>query len=133
MTRNQWEPPASWTVNSSPPLIVTSSFLVHCPTLPVPTPFLIPNLRFPGVLNYRINKLFQIPPDLVEKSQDIDMAEIILSRIRRPNAVQRLCRNRDFLRSGTINNDSLEVTVFTDLSEGFSQPEECIQKTPYRL
>jgi hypothetical protein len=36
----------------------------------------------------------QIPPDLVVKSQDIDIAEIILSRIRRPKAVQTLCRNR---------------------------------------
>jgi hypothetical protein len=36
----------------------------------------------------------QIPPDLVVESQAIDMAEIILSRIRRPNAVQTLCRNR---------------------------------------
>jgi hypothetical protein len=35
-----------------------------------------------------------IPPDLVVKSQAIDMAEIILSRIRRPNAVHTLCRNR---------------------------------------
>jgi hypothetical protein len=37
---------------------------------------------------------FQIPLDLVVKSQVIDMAEIILSRIRRPNAVHTLCRNR---------------------------------------
>jgi hypothetical protein len=36
----------------------------------------------------------QIPPDLVVKSQAIDITEIILSRIRRPNAVQTLCRNR---------------------------------------
>jgi hypothetical protein len=37
---------------------------------------------------------FQIPPDLVVKSQVIDITEITLSRIRRPNAVQTLCRNR---------------------------------------
>jgi hypothetical protein len=36
----------------------------------------------------------QIPPDLVVKSQAIDITEIILSRVRRPNAVQTLCRNR---------------------------------------
>src|SRR5262245_14218608 len=37
---------------------------------------------------------FQIPPDLVVKSQAIDIAEINSSRIRRPNAVPILCRNR---------------------------------------
>jgi hypothetical protein len=37
---------------------------------------------------------FQIPPNLVVKPQPIDIAEIILSRIRRPNAVPTLCRNR---------------------------------------
>jgi hypothetical protein len=36
----------------------------------------------------------QIPPDLVVKSQAIDITEVILSRIRRPNTVQTLCRNR---------------------------------------
>jgi hypothetical protein len=45
-------------------------------------------------LSLRLNGKNQIPPDLVVKSQAIDMAEIILSRIRRPNAVQTLCRNR---------------------------------------
>jgi hypothetical protein len=39
-------------------------------------------------------QLFQIPPDLVVKSQTIDITKIILSRSRRPNAVQTLCRNR---------------------------------------
>jgi site-specific recombinase XerD len=36
----------------------------------------------------------QIPPDLVVTSQAIDITEINLSRIRRPNAVHTLCRNR---------------------------------------
>jgi hypothetical protein len=40
------------------------------------------------------SKKFQIPPDLVVKSQAIDIAEVILSRIRRPNAVHTLCRNK---------------------------------------
>jgi hypothetical protein len=39
-------------------------------------------------------RYFQIPPDLVVKSQAIDIAEINSSRIRRPNAVPMLCRNR---------------------------------------
>jgi hypothetical protein len=39
-------------------------------------------------------QIFQIPPDLVVKSQAIDIAEVILSRIRRPNAVHTLCRNK---------------------------------------
>jgi hypothetical protein len=43
---------------------------------------------------WRSRRKSQIPPDLVVKSQAIDMAEIILSRIRRPNAVHTLCRNR---------------------------------------
>jgi hypothetical protein len=37
---------------------------------------------------------FHTPPDLMVKSQAIDITEIILSRIRRPNAVPTLCRNR---------------------------------------
>jgi hypothetical protein len=49
---------------------------------------------FPGIDFSGGYLLSQIPPDLVVKSQAIDMAEIILSRIRRPNAVQTLCRNR---------------------------------------
>src|SRR5215475_10854247 len=40
------------------------------------------------------HRLLQIPPDLVVKSQVIDMAEINSSRIRRSNAVPMLCRNR---------------------------------------
>jgi hypothetical protein len=36
----------------------------------------------------------KIPPDLVEKSQAIDIAEIHSSRIGRPNAVPVLYRNR---------------------------------------
>src|SRR6266851_8279558 len=36
----------------------------------------------------------QIPPDLVVKSQAIDIAEVILSRIRRPHVVHTLCRPR---------------------------------------
>jgi hypothetical protein len=36
----------------------------------------------------------QIPQDLGVKSQAIDIAEIILSRTRRPNTVQTLFRNR---------------------------------------
>ena len=37
---------------------------------------------------------FQIPPDLVVKSQAIDSTEVILSLIRRPKVVQTLHRNR---------------------------------------
>src|SRR5215475_5010594 len=40
------------------------------------------------------HRLLQIPPDLVVKSQVIDIAEINSSRIRRLNAVPMLCRNR---------------------------------------
>src|SRR5207237_10586493 len=38
--------------------------------------------------------IFQIPSDLVVKSQAIDIAEVILSRIRRPHVVHTLCRHR---------------------------------------
>jgi hypothetical protein len=37
---------------------------------------------------------FQIPPDLVVKTQAVDIAEIILSLIRRPNVVQMSYRNK---------------------------------------
>ena len=37
---------------------------------------------------------FQIPPDLVVKSQAIDIAEVILSLIRQQKVVQTLHRNR---------------------------------------
>ena len=37
---------------------------------------------------------FQIPPDLVVKSQTTDIIDIILQLIRRPNGVHRACRNR---------------------------------------
>jgi hypothetical protein len=50
---------------------------------------------FPGqyLIHDRDGK-FHTPPDLVVKSQAIDITEIILSRIRRPNAVPTQCRNR---------------------------------------
>jgi hypothetical protein len=41
-----------------------------------------------------VRRNWQIPTDLVVKSQAIDIAEINSSRIRRPNAVPMLCRNR---------------------------------------
>src|SRR6266851_6055809 len=40
------------------------------------------------------NRHYQIPPDLVIKSQAIDIAEVILSRIRRLHVVHTLCRPR---------------------------------------
>ena len=36
----------------------------------------------------------QIPPDLVVKSQAIEIVEVILSRIRRPHVIHTLCRHR---------------------------------------
>ncbi len=36
----------------------------------------------------------QIPPDLVVKSQPIEIAKVILSTIKRSKVVQTLCRNR---------------------------------------
>jgi hypothetical protein len=50
--------------------------------------------HYPRIVYTDLNGLFQIPPDLVVKFQAIDIAEIILPRIGRPNAAQALCRNR---------------------------------------
>src|SRR5216683_5837691 len=45
-------------------------------------------------LSGAISGISQIPPDLVVKSQAVDIAEVILSRIRRPHVVHTLCRPR---------------------------------------
>jgi hypothetical protein len=57
----------------------------------------------------------QIPPDLVVKSQAVDITDIILSRIRRPNAVPTLCRSRT---SRFEQLSTSEAYWFTTKSDG---------------
>src|SRR5712692_5966564 len=57
----------------------------------------------------------QIPPDLVVKSQAIDIAEVILSRIRQPHVVHTLCRPR---KSRCELLSTSEAHWFTTKSDG---------------
>jgi hypothetical protein len=49
-------------------------------------------------LSFPASEKIQIPSDSVVKSQDLDIAEVILALIRQPNVVSTLWRNRQSRR-----------------------------------
>src|SRR5438105_1519631 len=68
-----------------------------------------------GLPAYVEREFYQIPPDLVVKSQAIDIVEVILSRIRRPHVIHTLCRHRK-ARCDVLSTS--EAHWFTTKSDG---------------
>ena len=80
-----------------------------------------------------VPRKIHIPPDLVVKSQAIDMAEIILSRIRRPNAVQTLCRNRISRFEQLSTSEAHWSTTKSDGMWNFRSSVEFIETYPVEM
>jgi len=60
------------------------------------------------------SRRFQIPPDFVVKSQAIDVAEVILARIRQPNVVSTLWGNRQSRRERLSTSEAHGSTTKSD-------------------
>ena len=78
---------------------VKASVVVDATGLPVSAVLASGNAHDLSLAEESVSRLrgydyFQVPPDLVVKSQGVDIAEIILSLMRRSNVVQTLFRNR---------------------------------------